>query len=65
MPRLLHTPIDRLFEAAGASAMADSNAMQRHWRDGHTVRLHLGSDYDISLQHHGRYMLGLMPTPDL
>jgi 4-hydroxyphenylacetate 3-monooxygenase len=57
--------IDRLFEAAGASAMADFNPMQRYWRDGHTVRLHLGSDYDISLQHHGRHMLGLMPTADL
>jgi alkylation response protein AidB-like acyl-CoA dehydrogenase len=57
--------IDRLFEAAGASAMADFNPMQRYWRDGHTVRLHLGSDYDLSLQHHGRYMLGLMPTADL
>ena len=57
--------IDRLFEAAGASAMADFNPMQRYWRDGNTVRLHLGSDYDLSLQHHGRYMLGLMPTPDL
>jgi Acyl-CoA dehydrogenase, C-terminal domain len=44
--------IDRLFEAAGASAMADFNPMQRYWRDGHTVRLHLGSDYDISLRHH-------------
>jgi 4-hydroxyphenylacetate 3-monooxygenase len=62
--RALHV-IDRLFEAAGASAMADFNPMQRYWRDGHTVRLHLGSDYDISLQHHGRYMLGLMPTADL
>lgn len=57
--------IDRLFEASGASAMADFNPMQRYWRDGHTVRLHLGSDYDLSVQHHGRHMLGLMPTADL
>ncbi|HCE6396367.1 TPA: acyl-CoA dehydrogenase family protein [Pseudomonas aeruginosa] len=57
--------IDRLFEGAGASAIADFNRMQRFWRDGHTVRLHLGMDYDISLQHYGRYLMGLMPTPDL
>jgi alkylation response protein AidB-like acyl-CoA dehydrogenase len=57
--------IDRLFEGAGSSAIADFNPMQRYWRDGHTVRLHTGSDYDVSLQHHGRNMLGLMPTPDL
>lgn len=62
--RAVHV-IDRLFEAAGASAMADFNPMQRYWRDGHTARLHLGSDYDLTLQHHGRHMLGLMPTPDL
>jgi len=57
--------IERLFEAAGSSAIADFNPMQRYWRDGHTARLHTGSDYDISMQHHGRFMLGLMPTADL
>jgi alkylation response protein AidB-like acyl-CoA dehydrogenase len=57
--------IERLFEAAGSSAIADFNPMQRYWRDGHTARLHTGSDYDTALQHHGRFMLGLMPTPDL
>jgi 4-hydroxyphenylacetate 3-monooxygenase len=45
--------------------VADFNPMQRYWRDGHTARLHQGSDYDVSLQHYGRYLLGLMPTPDL
>lgn len=57
--------IDRLFEGAGSSAIADFNPMQRFWRDGHTARLHTGSDYDLSLQNHGRSMLGLMMTPDL
>lgn len=57
--------IDRLLEGAGSSAVADFNPMQRYWRDGHTARLHQGSDYDVSLQHHGRYLLGLMPTLDL
>lgn len=62
--RAVHV-IDRLFEGAGSSAIADFNPMQRYWRDAHAARLHTGSDYDISLQHHGRNMLGLMPTPDL
>lgn len=57
--------IDRLFEGAGSSAIADFNQMQRYWRDGHTVRLHQGMDYDLSLQHHGRHLMGLMPTADL
>jgi len=57
--------IDRLFEGAGSSAIADFNPMQRFWRDGHTVRLHTGSDYDQGLQHHGRNLMGLAPTPDL
>jgi 4-hydroxyphenylacetate 3-monooxygenase len=62
--RAVHV-IERLFEAAGSSAIADFNPMQRYWRDGHTVRLHTGSDYDTFLQHHGRFMLGLTPTADL
>lgn len=57
--------IERLFEGAGSSAVADFNPMQRYWRDGHTARLHTGSDYDVSMQHHGRSLIGLMPTPDL
>ena len=62
--RAVHV-IDRLFEASGASSIADFNPMQRYWRDSHTTRLHVASDYDVSLLHHGRYMLGLMPTADL
>jgi alkylation response protein AidB-like acyl-CoA dehydrogenase len=57
--------IDRLFEGAGSSAIADFNNMQRYWRDGHTARLHQGMDYDFVLQHYGRFLMGLMPTPDL
>ena len=57
--------IDRLFAGAGSSAIADFNPMQRYWRDGHTARLHQGSDYDTSLQQHGRGLVGLPPTPDL
>jgi len=57
--------IERLFIGAGSSAIADFNRMQRYWRDGHTVRLHTGMDYDTALQNHGRSLIGLPPTPDL
>jgi alkylation response protein AidB-like acyl-CoA dehydrogenase len=57
--------LDRLFEASGASSMASINPMQRYWRDGHTAGLHVASDYDVSLQHYGRFLMGLPPTPDL
>ena len=57
--------IERLFLGAGSSAIADFNPMQRYWRDGHTVRLHLGMDYDNAKQHYGRFLLGLPPTADL
>jgi len=57
--------IDRLFEGSGSSAIADFNPMQRYWRDGHTARLHQGSDYDQFMQHYGRSLVGLPPTPDL
>lgn len=57
--------IERLFIGAGSSAIADFNRMQRYWRDGHTVRLHTGMDYDTTLQNHGRSLIGLPPTPDL
>jgi alkylation response protein AidB-like acyl-CoA dehydrogenase len=62
--RAIHL-IDRLMEAAGASSMADFNPMQRYWRDAHTAGLHVASDYDVSLQQHGRFLVGLGPTPDL
>jgi alkylation response protein AidB-like acyl-CoA dehydrogenase len=57
--------IDRLFKGAGASAIADFSPMQRYWRDGHAARLHLGSDYDSSLQYHGRSVIGVPMSPDV
>jgi 4-hydroxyphenylacetate 3-monooxygenase len=62
--RAVHV-IDRLFEGAGSSAIADFNPMQRYWRDGHTARLHQGMDYDLALQNHGRSIIGLPMTGDL
>lgn len=57
--------IKRLFEGAGASAIADFNPMQRYWRDGHAARLHLGMDYDTAMINHGRSLMGLPPTQDV
>jgi alkylation response protein AidB-like acyl-CoA dehydrogenase len=57
--------VERLFVGAGSSAIASGGKLQRYWRDAHACRMHAGMDYDSSLQHHGRNMLGLMMTPDL
>jgi 4-hydroxyphenylacetate 3-monooxygenase len=57
--------VNRLWEGAGASAIFESNPMQRYWRDVQACRLHFGSDYDGNRIQHGRSMLGLPPTPDL
>jgi alkylation response protein AidB-like acyl-CoA dehydrogenase len=57
--------VERLFQAAGASAILTSNPMQRYWRDVHACRLHFGQDYDVSRLQHGRHLIGLAPTPDL
>ena len=57
--------INRLWEGAGSSAIFESNPMQRYWRDAQACRLHFGSDYDANRIQHGRYLLGLPPTPDL
>jgi alkylation response protein AidB-like acyl-CoA dehydrogenase len=68
LPFVTHRAVDvveRLFVGAGSSAIMDGNPMQRYWRDAHAARMHTGSDYDVSRLHHGRNLIGLMPTPDL
>jgi 4-hydroxyphenylacetate 3-monooxygenase len=57
--------VNRLWEGAGASAIFESNPMQRYWRDVQACRLHFGSDYDSNRVQYGRYLLGMPPTPDL
>ncbi|MFK8022849.1 MAG: acyl-CoA dehydrogenase family protein [Ilumatobacter sp.] len=57
--------VERLFVAAGSSAVASFNPMQRYWRDAHAARMHTGSDYDSFMQLHGRNMIGMPGTPDL
>jgi alkylation response protein AidB-like acyl-CoA dehydrogenase len=39
--RHLRSAADRLFQAGGTSVQADSNAMQRAWRDVHAIASHL------------------------
>ncbi len=57
--------IQRLWQGAGASAILESNPMQRYWRDVQACRLHFGSDYDTHRIQHGRGLLGMPPTPEL
>lgn len=57
--------IDRLFQAAGATALFDANEMQRLFRDGHTTGLHAYTDYDVCAQILGRELMGLEPDPSM
>jgi 4-hydroxyphenylacetate 3-monooxygenase len=57
--------VDKLFQASGSSAIAKFNPMQRYWRDAHAAGLHIASDHETALQHYGRCLIGLPPTPDL
>ena len=36
--------IDRLFEASGATALANEQPVQRFWRDAHAGRVHAAND---------------------
>jgi 4-hydroxyphenylacetate 3-monooxygenase len=56
--------VNRLWEGAGASAIFESNPMQRYWRDVQACRLHFGQDYDSNRLQHGRALLGIPPSPD-
>jgi 3-hydroxy-9,10-secoandrosta-1,3,5(10)-triene-9,17-dione monooxygenase len=53
--------IDRVFENAGASAIVESSAIQRFWRDAHAARMHNSNVPEPILQGYGAHMFGL-PT---
>ncbi|MCV7199278.1 acyl-CoA dehydrogenase family protein [Mycobacterium angelicum] len=59
--RLAVRAADRLFEAAGGSAIRDDNPMQRYWRDIHTAASHAYCDYDVAAQMFGSYLAQVAP----
>ncbi|UFS93134.1 3-hydroxy-9,10-secoandrosta-1,3,5(10)-triene-9,17-dione monooxygenase oxygenase subunit [Nocardia huaxiensis] len=51
--------IDRLFEAAGATALANDTALQRFWRDAHAGRVHAANDAERAYLMYGNHAFGL------
>ncbi|MGS2808810.1 3-hydroxy-9,10-secoandrosta-1,3,5(10)-triene-9,17-dione monooxygenase oxygenase subunit [Nocardia sp. MW-W600-9] len=51
--------IDRLFEAAGATALTNSTALQRFWRDAHAGRVHAANDPERAYAMYGTHAFGL------
>ena len=51
--------IDRLFEAAGATALQTETALQRFWRDAHAGRVHAANDAERAYVMYGNQEFGL------
>jgi 3-hydroxy-9,10-secoandrosta-1,3,5(10)-triene-9,17-dione monooxygenase len=51
--------IDRLFEAAGATALNNDQALQRFWRDAHAGRVHAANDAERAYVMYGNHEFGL------
>lgn len=53
--------IDRLFEASGATALANDAPVQRFWRDAHAGRVHAANDPERAYVIFGNDAFGLPP----
>jgi 3-hydroxy-9,10-secoandrosta-1,3,5(10)-triene-9,17-dione monooxygenase len=53
--------IDRLFEASGATALANDQPVQRFWRDAHAGRVHAANDPERAYVIFGNNEFGLPP----
>ena len=56
--RLCVQAVNRLFEAGGAQAIADSQALQRFHRDVHAASHHAALAWDVAAEPYGRQALG-------
>ena len=54
--------IDRLFEAAGATALANGTPLQRFWRDAHAGRVHAANEPERAYLIFGNNEFGLPPA---
>src|ERR1700731_3486261 len=53
--------VDRLFEASGATALANDQPVQRFWRDAHAGRVHAANDPERAYVIFGNHEFGLPP----
>jgi 3-hydroxy-9,10-secoandrosta-1,3,5(10)-triene-9,17-dione monooxygenase len=54
--------VELLVAAHGTSSLADSNRMQRLWRDVHTASHHAITEWQINLEVYGKALLGVEPN---
>lgn len=54
--------VNRIFEAAGARAVMDSDPIQRLHRDAHGASHHAALGWDVAAEQYGRAALGLGPS---
>ena len=54
--------VEVLVAAHGTSSLADSNRMQRLWRDVHTASHHAITEWQINLEVYGKALLGIEPN---
>ncbi|WP_405488362.1 3-hydroxy-9,10-secoandrosta-1,3,5(10)-triene-9,17-dione monooxygenase oxygenase subunit [Nocardia sp. NBC_00511] len=54
--------IDKLFEASGATALANGTPLQRFWRDAHAGRVHAANDAERAYVMYGTHAFGLPIT---
>ena len=54
--------VEILVQAHGTSSLADSNRMQRLWRDVHTASHHAITEWQVNLEVYGKALLGVEPN---
>jgi alkylation response protein AidB-like acyl-CoA dehydrogenase len=54
--------VDLLVSAHGTSSLADSNRMQRLWRDVHVASHHAITEWHVNLEIYGKALLGVEPN---
>lgn len=54
--------IELLVQAHGTSSLADSNRMQRLWRDAHVASHHAITEWQVNLEIYGKALLGVEPN---
>jgi alkylation response protein AidB-like acyl-CoA dehydrogenase len=54
--------VELLVQAHGTSSMADSNRLQRLWRDVHVASHHAITEWQVNLEIYGKALLGVEPN---
>ena len=54
--------VEILVSAHGTSSMADSNRLQRLWRDVHVASRHAITEWQVNLEIYGKALLGVEPN---